>query len=340
MLIEDLGEFGFIDRLSKMVGYPGGEVVAAIGEDVAVIRTVADNLLLVTCDAQVENVHFRLTTTESRMLGRRALAVNLSDIAAMGGLPTYALVSLFLPPGIQVELVDQLYEGLIAEAKDFGVHIVGGNTSRSSSGLIIDITLLGEVEPEYVVYRSGARVGDSILVTGQLGHSAAGLDLLSREGTPCPEKAANFLKECHRLPRPRLAEGRVIATSAVCTAMIDISDGLAGDLAHICEASKVGALLWLDRVPVSAELRYAATALKIPISDYVLYGGEDYELLFTVRQGSESMIIRSIHDATGTMAAVIGRIVPPEEGLRLQLPNGTIERLVPRSHDHFRPIAL
>ena len=281
MRVSELGEFGLIARIAEMVGQPGGDVVVGIGDDAAVVRTGGENYLVATCDILVEGVHFLREGITPRQLGRKAVAINLSDIASMGGVPRQLWVSLVLPQDAEVEYVDALYQGIREETSRWGVDIVGGNIARSPWGLVVDTFLAGEVEPECLLLRSGARVGDLVLVTGHVGDSAAGLALVLNPEANCERKHADRVLQAHLTPVPRLEEGRVIAESGIATAMIDVSDGTLADLGHICERSGVGARVWADRLPLSDAARAVAEALGKDPLEWALSGGEDYELLFT-----------------------------------------------------------
>jgi len=333
--VRSLGEFPLIDRIKRHIGRPSDRVVAGIGDDTAALRITPGNLLLATCDVQVERVHFLVETTTPEMLGRKALAVNLSDVASMAGIPRYALISLGLPPDTPVELVDGLYAGLRAEAVEFATDLVGGNVSSSPPELFVDVTLLGEVETNRVLYRSGARVGDRLVVTGHPGDSAGGLALLLDPSIACPPEVAEPLKRAHRLPVPRVAAGRAVGATGLAHAMIDVSDGLAGDLGHVAEASGVGAVLWADRVPLSSELRQLASILHRDPLEFALHGGEDYELLIAVSPGGEDRVVEAIESQGSVRAAVVWEVVPAERGLSVVYPNGHATPLAAAGYTHF-----
>jgi len=335
MRVSELGEFGLIARIAEIVGKPGEDVVVGIGDDAAVVRTDGDKYLLATCDIQVEGIHFIKDKTSPYQLGRKAVAINLSDIAAMGGIPKQLWVSLVLPQDAEVEYVEALYQGIKEETTRCGVSIVGGNLSRSPWGLMVDTFLLGEVEAECLLLRSGARVGDLVLVTGYLGNSAAGLALLLDPSLRCDEASVRQLLEAHHTPTPRIKEGRAIARSGMATAMIDLSDGLASDIGHICKESEVGTKIWADRVPISpAARKVARLAGKNPL-DFALFGGEDYELLFTAPPDRAQELASRIEAETGTPVAIVGEIVPPSEGLTLVGEEGRIVPLAPGGWNHF-----
>lgn len=301
-------------------------------------------LLLATCDSQVEDVHFTLAASSPQDIGRKALAINISDIAAMGGEPRYALISLILPSRktFRLELLDGIYSGLHQESEQFDMAIVGGNIAgtgkHENAPLIIDITLLGTVERGHALLRSGAQVGDTLFVTGSPGDSAAGLFTLLHPNLPYPSQARDTLRAISHVPQPRVREGRILSSFGpnIVTAMLDISDGLSGDLQHICERSRVGARVVFARLPQSSALRSIAAAASHDPLDWVLNGGEDYELLFSVSPGHEDMVSEAVQSATGKPVTAIGTICPPEEGMRLLWPDGREEVLVPKSWDHLR----
>jgi len=333
MRITEIGEFGLIDRVKEAIAPPGAGVVMGIGDDVAVLRARGDKYLLATCDIQVEGIHFLKEAISPYQLGRKAAAINISDIAAMGGLPTYLLVSLALPKETTIEYVDGLYQGLKKETEAAGVQIVGGNMSHSR-GMMIDIFLLGEVEAEHLLLRSGARPGDKVLVTGSVGDSGAGLALLLDPPADRSGEEAKEVLKAHLTPTPRLREGRAIARTRIATSMIDVSDGTVSDIAHICEASGVGVRLWADALPISPATRAAAEALGKDPLEWALHSGEDYELIFTAPADKAEELAALVEDETSTPVTIIGEIV--EEGMNLVLPSGESLPLEPRGWDHFR----
>ncbi len=336
MRVSELGEFGLIARIAEMVGQPGGDVVVGIGDDAAVVRTGGEKYLVATCDILVEGVHFLREGITPRQLGRKAVAINLSDIASMGGVPRQLWVSLVLPQDAEVEYVDALYQGMREETSRWGVDIVGGNIARSPWGLVVDTFLAGEVEPECLLLRSGARVGDLVLVTGHVGDSAAGLALVLDPAASCDEVHARRVLEAHLTPTPRLREGRAIAKSGLATAMIDVSDGTLADLGHICERSGVGARLWADRLPLSDAARAVAEALGKDPLEWALSGGEDYELLFTAPPDKAKELAALVRQETGTSVTAIGEIVPAEEGIKVVRESGEVLSLECGGWNHFR----
>lgn len=332
MKLSEVGEWGLLAEL--LPGLPAGpEVIVGAGDDAAVIDG-GDRWLLLTIDMLVEGVHFSLTYTSFHDLGRKALAVNVSDIAAMGGRPTVAVVGLGLPPALELEDIRALYAGLREEAGLYGVSLVGGDTVASPDALSISVALLGEVEPGRALLRSQALPGDIICVTGHLGAAAAGLAVL--EGRlACPPEIAAPLVGAHLRPVARVGAGRVLAASPGVGAAQDVSDGLVTDLSHICRASGVGCVLEAVRVPVAVAARaLAAMSGDDPLA-WALTGGEDYELLFTVRPWAAEEVERRLQDAGETVTR-IGVITAAEEGTKLIHPDGREAPLTPAGYEHFR----
>ena len=338
MKISQIGEFGLIERIQHALPTSGHGVLVGIGDDTAVLKVDPARVLLATCDTQVEGVHFLRDAITPFHLGLKALAINLSDIASTGGTPRFALVSLGLPDDLPVEFVDELYAGLRTESEKFGVNIVGGNTSASRSGVFIDITLLGDALPENILLRSGAHIGDQIMVTGMLGDAAAGVALLLHEMLTTTEKYAAIARSRRDTPGPRVLEGQIIGASHIATAMIDISDGLAGDLGHLCESSGVGIRLFSKKLPVAEENRALALAENGNEWYFALHGGEDYELLFTAPVDQARSLADQITHQTGTPVSIIGEILPLGEGQQLVLQNGQMIPLRATGWDHFREV--
>lgn len=339
MNISALGEFDLIARLTEGLTLRA-DIGLGIGDDCAILDLGNAQQLLATCDSQVEGIHFTLYTSTPEQIGRRCLAINLSDIAAMGGIPRYALVSLILPPQLPIAVLDGIYAGLRLEAEQYATAIVGGNIASTgkSDQLSINITLLGTIEYGQAIRRDGARVGDILCVTGSLGDSAAGLYTLLHPSPSYPHQAQEFLRTIHRMPQPRIHEGRVLSQLGpqVVTAMLDISDGLSGDLGHLCERSHVGARIELAHLPLSPEIHIIAASTSRDPFQWALHGGEDYELLFTVSPGNERTVIEAVQSATGTLVTAIGSICPIDEGMKLLYPDGREEQLVVASWDHLK----
>jgi thiamine-monophosphate kinase len=332
--IAELGEFGLIARLTAGLPQPAS-VIIGVGDDAAVLDIGGDELIVATCDAQVEDTHFRLRHTNPYDIGRRALAVNLSDIAAMGARPRFALISLLLPPTLDVAILDGIYAGLRAEGAQYNVALVGGNIARNAERLIIDITLLGTGMRGRLLRRDSAKPGEVVMVTGNLGSAAAGLLVLEDEQLAAeiaPESLVVVLA-AHRTPTPRVAAGQWLAQHGVTTG-IDISDGLAADLSHICQASGVGANIEAESLPIRPEVAMIATLADRQPQDLALFGGEDYELLFTVPADRADVLAQDLFAAIGVEATAIGTV---SEGTALTIfRQGKPSPLPPTGWDHLR----
>ncbi|MFQ5601305.1 MAG: thiamine-phosphate kinase [Candidatus Krumholzibacteriia bacterium] len=327
--LSDAGEAGLIERLEALLPAEPRWVVVGRGEDdAAALDLGGDHLTLLTCDVQCEGRHFRREWLTPRDLGRRAAAVNLSDIAAMGGEPRAALVSLMLPSRLEVRFYDDLMRGLGEHLAEHGAAVVGGNLSQSAGRIAVDVTLLGRVRRTRLVRRSGARPGDRILVSGWPGEGAAGLALLRKRAPDIGGLQKRFLD-----PTPRVAEGRRLAAAGA-RSMIDISDGLATDLLHLCDASGVDAEIDLARLPFTTALRRAATRLRAPAWKWVLHGGEAYELLCTAPARRVGRLRRVLAQTSGLPLAEIGVILPAGEG-RWLIRDGRRQPLVSSGYQHF-----
>ncbi len=297
MKLSNIGEFGLIRAIQKLSFQSSPDTMIGIGDDAAVLKIAPATLLLATTDMLIEGVHFDLTYTDYYSLGWKSAAINLSDIAAMGGKPRFCLTSLAIPVHISVEAVKEYYRGFTSLVRAHKTILAGGDTCSSKDGLVISVTVLGEAKKRMAVPRSGAKQGDRIFVTGTLGDSGAGLELLKQQGSGVRSQKSGVrskdvnselrtpnsaLIKRHLRPVPRVEWGMQIALSGCASSMIDVSDGLSSDLFHLCEESGVGAVLLSDALPISRSLLKSADQLHQPPLHYVLSGGEDYELLFTV----------------------------------------------------------
>lgn len=313
--MRQLGELGLIRRIREGEAAAPG-VLVGIGDDAAVLSLTPGAVLLATTDLVVEDVHFRLRSASPCDIGWKAMAVNLSDIAAMGGQPRWALVAAALPPTTDMESVEAFYAGMREMATMHQVGIVGGDTSASPSGWIINVTVLGE-HTGAPKLRSAARPGDAVAVTGTLGRSAAGLALLERGAAKARgtigEKAWSELTRAHLRPVPRVTEGRWLGAQSSVHAMMDCSDGLATDLGHICRESGTGARIELDRLPIAAAVSDAARALERDAREWAVSGGEDYELLLTCERADFDALRAGLLAATGAALTEIGSIVAGRE---------------------------
>lgn len=332
MKLSEIGELGLIQRIKEGLPLPPEQVILGIGDDAAALRHPPGSLVIITSDMFLEGIHFDRALSTKFQIGFKALSVNISDIAAMGGSPTAALISIGLPANISVKDVNSIFEGIEESAKEYGVSIIGGDTCRSRSGIILSITVLGNVEEDLMVRRSGAKLGDAIFVTGTLGDSTMGLELLkTRLQTPDPR--LQTLIERHLLPRPRVKEGEIIAKNRWATSMIDISDGLASDLCHICDESGIGAEINLEKIPISMELRKIANKLKKDPISYALTGGEDYELLFTVPEDKIEEVIKA-RIGERHLATMIGNVIKDDRVLIDK--DGRRHTLFPTGYNHFK----
>ena len=272
-------EAHIIRAIRRIAGRPKDRrLVLPIGDDAAAFRVHPGHLVLVSTDALVEGVHFDFRYCSPEDLGWKALAVNLSDIAAMGGIPLYVTTSIALPSKRVPGVVSRFYRGLTAIARKHSVTLVGGDTCRSLKGVFLDVTIIGEVEPEHMLTRQGAKPGDSLYVTGELGSSSVGLELLSR----WRQVARGAAIRRHLRPQPRCAAGRFLAEQKLASAMIDLSDGLSTDLCHLCDQSGVGASVEASQLPLPKIPIRQRQFLSHAVLHYALHGGEDYELLFAV----------------------------------------------------------
>jgi len=335
--IAELGEFGLIERLTAGLPQPT-DVIVGVGDDAAILDTGGDELVVATCDAQVEDTHFRLRHAHPQDIGRRALAVNLSDIAAMGARPRFALISLLLPPMLDVAILDGIYAGLRAEAAQYNVALVGGNIARNAERLIIDITLLGTGMRDRLLRRDSAEPGEVVMVTGSLGSAAAGLLVLEDEqlAAKIPPESLVGVLAAHRTPTPRVAAGQWLAQHGVTTG-IDVSDGLAADIAHICKASGVGVNIEAESLPIQPEVAMIAPLAGRQPQDLALFGGEDYELLFTAPTDRADVLAQELFIATGIEATAIGTM---SKGTDLTLfRQGKSSPLHPTGWDHLRSSA-
>ena len=325
------GEREIIARIRQAAG-SSGDLLLGIGDDCAVYKTAPDRVSLVTTDTMVEGVHFDLAWHPPLALGRKAASVNISDIAAMGGLPRFALLSLALTPTFGSHWLDAFMTGFLAELAEHGVALIGGDTVQSGHESVLSVTVLGEMEEAELLSRKGARDGDVVLVSGFLGEAAAGL-ALCRLGL-AHEPGLQPLVGAHLDPVPQVALGRVLAVSGLVHAMQDISDGLATDLAHICAESGVGAVVTAEKIPLSPLLRQAAETCGQSPLDWALSGGEDYQLLFTTGEQQVAALRKMVWEKTGRELFAVGRIT---EGQGVFLEEAGQRREISyRGYEHFR----
>jgi thiamine-monophosphate kinase len=329
MNLRELGEFGLIERIQKAT--PRGRGVhLGIGDDAAWVRSKQNSLLL-TSDLLIERVHFDLKWTSFYGLGYKALCVNLSDLAAMGGIPDYLVLSLGIPLDFKAEDVEDFYRGVNKLASQSGVALVGGDISASDR-FLISVFLVGH-SPYVPISRGGAKVGDDLYVTGTLGDSALGLDILRRK----PKRKASeidvaYLTSRHCFPTARIKAGQLLAKERLAKAMIDISDGLLQDLRHVCTASRAGAVIWEESLPLSPAFRNRAGRKGVL---YALTGGEDYELFFSIRRRDRARL-EKIRNRMGVPVTRIGKCVPASQGINVVNGKGETLSLSDAGYDHFK----
>ena len=333
MKLKDIGEFGFINRIEPLCKIYNPDVLRGIGDDCAVIRVSPDLNLLVTTDLLVERVHFLLDWQSPQILGAKALAVNLSDIAACGGTPKDVFVSLAIPDRINMDWLENFYRGMTDLSSKFEVSILGGDSAKSLTDLIINIAVTGVSKTGETLFRSGAQSGDIIVVSGYLGDSSAGLELLLNP-RDVPDTVACPLINAHLSPTPHLRQGRSLAQSNACNAAIDISDGLSSDLGHICKQSGLGATIFEAKLPVSEPLKRLAGQIEIDPLEWVLNGGEDYILLAAIKPDRLGEI-RFRASAEGWLLIEIG-FFDSTPGIKLVKISGETIPIIPEGWDHFK----
>lgn len=319
-----------IHRLARQVLSPSENVSISFGDDAAALVPSPGYMLLISTDALVEGIHFDLSYFRPEDLGWKALAVNLSDIAAMGGRPLGFTTSLAFPKETPPSFVTRVYRGMLKLAEFSGSVLLGGDLCASPGTVFLDVTMLGEVKPDQVRTRENARPGDSLFVTGALGASAIGLELLRR----VPRRARYYphLAGRHLRPIPRNRMGCWLAAKGCASALIDLSDGLSTDLHHLCRASRVGAVIEADRIPLPGISPKVGSWVERPLLDYGLNGGEDYELLFTVPRGRRDQVPGRL-DGLGIHE--IGCITD-EPGACWLRERGSLIPLSSGGFDHFR----
>lgn len=336
--ISELGEFGLIDRMRSIVGDPEDEdVIAGINDDAAVYRLPDGRVHIITTDALFEKVHFDLAFTPMEYLGFKSISVNVSDIAAMNGRPRYATVSLGIPNNVSVEMIEAFYTGMRKAMDLYGMTLLGGDTCGAHR-LSISVTVVGEAAEEDVVYRSGARPGDLICVTGNLGAAYAGLKILLEQHKALQEQGEDYKPDVesfsyviHRqlIPTARTNVVEDWAKRKIRpNALIDISDGLASEVHHICRMSGVGAHLYGATLPIDLQTREVADYLQEDVDTYALFGGEDYELLFALPEENLDKL------EAGTFT-VVGEFTEPEEGIVIKTPEGGTVSLQAKGYQHF-----
>ncbi|NNE26811.1 MAG: thiamine-phosphate kinase [Saprospiraceae bacterium] len=335
--VNEMGEFGLIDHLMEGFECKKESTVKGVGDDAAVIKA-GDEYMVVSTDLLVEGIHFDLMYSPLKHLGYKAVVVNLSDIYAMNGRAEQITVSIALSSKFSVEALDELYAGIREACRIYNVDLVGGDTTSSPKGLTISVTAIGRVSPNDITYRSGAKKGDILCITGDLGAAYLGLQILEREkqlymsnpGIQPDLENQKYLLERQLKPEAQKHSVEFFKKNGLKpTAMIDISDGLASDLMHICKASGVGAYVEEGKIPIKDEAQLMAIKFKLDPVTTALNGGEDYELLFTVDEKD----LEKIRFMPGVY--IIGEITDEEEGLKLHTTGGNIHPLKAQGWKHF-----
>ena len=325
-LLSELGEFGLINRLTENIKIKNTSTLTGVGDDAAVL-SFPDKKIVVTTDLLTEGIHFNLMYVPLKHLGYKAVVVNLSDVFAMNATPRQITVSIAISSKFSLEAVEELYSGIHLACEKYGVDLIGGDTISSLTGLTISITAIGEANDDELVYRSGAKPGDLVCVSGDLGGAYMGLQLLERENevfkvnpNQQPQFAGyDYILERQLKPEARADIKELLKTLDIkATSMIDISDGLSSEVLHLCKASKVGCNIYEEKIPLDKQTKDFAEELSINPLVAALNGGEDYELLFTVPIGSYDLIKKEF-DVT-----IIGHITPESEGANLVTTGGSI----------------
>jgi thiamine-monophosphate kinase len=327
-----VGELDLIRRIRERIGTPGRGTVVGIGDDAAVYDPPS-GLELLTCDAFVEGVHFRRDFATPGEIGAKCMIANVSDVAAMGGFPARAVVSLCVPGDARDEDVADLYNGMLDVCARYAFEIVGGDVVSSNQGFVISIALLGVVGRDRVVTRSGAVVGDAIVVTGRLGSSEAGLrSFLER----LPDDATvREVRRRHLLPTPRVAEAQALIDVATPRAMIDVSDGLSSEAWHLAEESGVTIVLHEDRVPVAPAAEAIARRLGLDPVELALSSGEEFELLVAIPPSEMRRSAEHVAAVTGTELSLIGEVVREGVGCEFVRRDGRVESLRRSGYEHL-----
>ncbi|RYD51468.1 MAG: thiamine-phosphate kinase [Sphingobacteriales bacterium] len=335
--LASIGEFPLIKHLTEDFETRNISTLTGIGDDAAVLDHFGRQTVVST-DLLIEGVHFDLSYCPLKHLGYKAIAVNLSDVCAMMAAPTQVTVSIAASNRFPVEALEELYAGIRAACERYQVDLVGGDTSTSTKGLLISVTAIGELAPGTAVLRSGAKEGDLICLSGDVGGAYLGLQLLEREKRIFLEnpqiqpslEGKNYVVGRQLKPEPRTDIVTWLQDKGVTpTAMIDVSDGVSSDLIHLCEDSKLGCVLYEDKLPVNEESREAAFEFGIDPTMCALNGGEDYELLFTVPQSAYEAIL------TSEQISIIGYMTAPEEGRKLHTKGKTVHELVAQGWKAF-----
>ena len=333
MKLNKIGEFGLIDKIKKNCINDSKNIIQGIGDDCSVCRIGHNKVSLLTTDLLIENVHFLRNSITPFDLGYKSLAVNLSDIAAMGGIAKNVYVSVAIPETLDVSYLIKFIDGIKFLAKLHKVNLLGGDTTSSKNDFVINISVTGEMLEENVVYRKGAQEDDYIYITAPTGNSGIGLGLIL--GSLPKGKDDSYFLKTHFSPFPYLEEGKWLANQKIPRAMIDVSDGLSSDLGHICQQSKVGAILYEAKLPLSKEFKQYINQNGLDPLKYILNSGEDYVLLFTVKPELAENLGARYKEKFNKNIYQIGRITK-EKGIKLFTKKETIVQLEAKGWNHFK----
>ncbi|MFL5744179.1 MAG: thiamine-phosphate kinase [Niastella sp.] len=336
--ISSLGEFGLIEHLTKNIELQNASSIVGVGDDAAIIDHFGKQTVITT-DLLVEGIHFDLMYTPLKHLGYKSVVVNLSDIYAMNAAPTQITVSIAFSNRFSVEALSEFYEGIYAACEKYGVDLVGGDTSSSQKGFVISVTAIGEVAPGKYVRRDTAKKGDLICCSGDLGAAYVGLLFLEREKQiylESPQVQPDLEGESYVIGRLLKPEARkdiiefLEIQNIVPTSMMDISDGLSSEILHICEQSRLGCVLYEEKLPVAEEMRKAAFKFEIDPTACALSGGEDYELLFTMSQSDYEKIVLN------EQISVIGYMTDADEGMKINTRGGQVHPITAQGWNAFK----
>ncbi len=333
-----LGEFQLIQSIPDQFCKQGFRAIVGAGDDAAVLPATHDRHVVISTDLLVEGIHFSRKTATFYDIGYKAAAANLSDMAAMGATPTGIFVAIALPLTLTSSDWQKFYRGLAEPCKPYQVKLLGGDTSSSLTSLFIGITVTGQIHPEHILTRNGAKVGDLIYVSGTLGDAAAGLAYLKKRSQPGRTSKLStrikYLVQRHLRPTARIVLGQLLASRPFASAAMDLSDGLSGDLNHLCGQSQVGALIDETKIPISQHMRNYAKQIRMTALHWSLHGGEDYELLFTISPKFQ-VELEEKAKKQGLAISKIGVIQPKRFGIRIENSNHIQQMLIPQSYEHF-----
>lgn len=324
--LAESGELEFIRRIRLLMPGEGGNIVRSAGDDCLVVNSFGRDRMLLTTDTFVDEIHFTRSFFTWREIGGRCMAASVSDIAAMSGIPAYALLSLSMPPSMMVDDAVELFDGLAEKARSYGCSIAGGETTSTPGPLTVTVTVIGRVEPGRVVMRSGAKPGDSVYVTGCLGDAMAGLMAFRESEREFGELKGSFVR-----PEARVFLSRALTERFRISAMIDLSDGLASDLGHICEESCCGAVVIAGALPFSSGFRTLMDRYEKDPVWFAIASGEDYGLLFT----SDDPGLCALQEILGQPVTRIGAMTAPPGHMELLLGDGALEPILTKGYEHF-----